>query len=147
MDDRDLALKIAWGFLGIPYKWGGNDPMAGFDCSGFIVEILKSTGHLARGVDMTADQLFEHYKLKRVSDPYAGCLVFYGDERLLTPVRHVEMCVDTRRSIGASGGGGDTVTVQDAIEADAYIKIRPFRGRGPVRAFCDPFLQRESVSL
>jgi len=28
------------------YLWGGDDPLAGFDCSGFVIEILKSVGIL-----------------------------------------------------------------------------------------------------
>jgi len=143
MEDRELALKVAWGFLGTPYRWGGNDPMAGFDCSGLIVEILRSTGHLARYEDLTAEGLWQKYRLKRVSDPYRGCLVFWGEDQLMA--KHVEMCVDEFRSIGASGGGGNTVTVQDAIEADAYVKVRPFRSRVPIRAFVDPFLVRVNL--
>jgi len=143
MEDRELALKVAWGFLGIPYRWGGNDPMAGFDCSGFIVEVLKSTGHLPRGVDLTANGLYQKFYLngKQIADPYGGCLVFWGDKvcGIMTQAYHVEMCVDCFRSIGASGGGGSTVTVQDAIEADAYIKVRPFSSRASICGFADPF--------
>lgn len=35
--DRASDLVVtAMGFLGVPYKWGGNTAETGFDCSGFV---------------------------------------------------------------------------------------------------------------
>lgn len=138
MEPRELALKIAWSFLGKPYRWGGNDPLGGFDCSGFIVEILKSTGHMRRGSDLTASGIWDTFDQYKVLDPYPGCLVFW--QNVNGAVIHVELCLDNIYSIGASGGGGSTMTMQDAIEQDAYIKIRPFNSRKPVKGFLDVFL-------
>ena len=45
---KNMAFEIAWHLLGTPYRWGGDDPILGFDCSGFIVEILKSVGVLLK---------------------------------------------------------------------------------------------------
>ena len=42
---RFYAYKLAWKYIGKFYKWGGDDP-SGFDCSGFVIEILKSVGIL-----------------------------------------------------------------------------------------------------
>ena len=47
MVKRELALKIAESLLWTPYKWGGDDP-SGLDCSGMMVEVLKSVGALPR---------------------------------------------------------------------------------------------------
>lgn len=33
----------ALGFLGVPYKWGGNDAETGVDCSGFVQTIYEQT--------------------------------------------------------------------------------------------------------
>ena len=38
-------LQTALAYLGTPYVWGGDDP-SGFDCSGFVIECLKSAGLL-----------------------------------------------------------------------------------------------------
>ena len=44
-------------------------------------------------------------------------------------------------NIGASGGGSKTITVQDAIRHNAFIKPRPWRSRKYVKGFVDPFDQ------
>lgn len=141
---REVALKIAWAFLGRPYVWGGDDPMAGFDCSGFVIEILKSVGLFPRRADTTAHGLFQMFSGPRGGktvpcDPYAGCLVFWhaeGSDR----IRHVEMMINENLSIGASGGGSRTRSRKDAIRENAYIKVRPVDFLDPeLYGFVDPF--------
>jgi len=141
MTRREIAVKIAWAFYGIPYRWGGDDPMAGFDCSGMIVEILKSVGLLPYHGDWTADGLFRKFREKWVSGPYAGCLVFWGDERK----HHIELCINPSLSIGAGGGRSTTTSLDSAIRYNAFIRVRPFRGRsGSPLSFVDPFLRDPS---
>ena len=133
MTPKEIALKVAWSKLGLPYIWGGDDPVAGFDCSGFVIECLKSAGKLPRQGDWTAAGLAKMFPI--VGDPYEGCLVFWG-----VPINHVELCFDDTYSIGASGGGSGTLTKTDAIRQNAYVKIRPFRTRSGIYGFVDPFL-------
>lgn len=133
MTNRELARDIAFHFLGKPYIWGGDDPMAGFDCSGFMIELLQSVGALPRKFDTTAAGLYQ--MLPHVSGPGLGHLVFWGN-----PIIHVEFCLGDKLAIGASGGGSGTITVGDAIRQNAYIKIRPFRSRPRIYGFADPFL-------
>jgi len=135
LTDRELALDYAWRFIGTFYSWGGDDP-SGFDCSGFVIEVLKSVGKLPRKGDWTAAGLYEHFKSVAVGEPREGCLVFWhaGDK-----IIHVEMCVDSERSLGASGGGSKTLTREDAIRDNAFIKMRPFASRTNIYGFVDPF--------
>uniref|UniRef100_A0A6M3JPN5 NlpC/P60 domain-containing protein n=1 Tax=viral metagenome TaxID=1070528 RepID=A0A6M3JPN5_9ZZZZ len=135
MTPREIALKVAWSHLGKPYLWGGDDPLAGFDCSGFAVEYCKSGGCLPRTGDWTANGLYERFKVVHI--PYEGCLVFWENSGRII---HVEICLDDIYAIGFSGGGSDTLTVQDAIKANAYCKVRPFRSRAGLYGFVDPFL-------
>lgn len=134
-----IAKKVAWQFLGLPYRWGGDDPMQGFDCSGFVIEVLKSVGILPRIGDWTAHGLWEMFGGKQVREPYEGCLVFWV--RRNGRVIHVEFCINHEFSIGASGGGGATITIEDAIQRNAYIKIRPFVTRPQIKGFLDPFME------
>jgi cell wall-associated NlpC family hydrolase len=120
----EIVLKTAWRFVGKPYFWGGDDPIKGFDCSGLIVELLKSVGIISRKADFTADGLYHLFKNNEVDIPFRGCLVFWGTKEKLT---HVEICIDEHHTIGASGGGSKTITEQDAIQQNAYIKVRPIR--------------------
>lgn len=136
MTPKEIAVKVAWSLYGTPYRWTGDDPMAGFDCSGFVIEVLKSAGRLPGPGDWTAKQLYPMFKA--VQDPTEGCLVFWG--KTADGIYHVEFCLDETFSIGASGGDEKTITEADAIKSNAYIKVRPFRNRPGIFGFNDPFL-------
>lgn len=139
MTKRDIALEVLKNQVDKPYKWGGNDPMEGFDCSGLVVEMLKSVGILGRNDDMTAHMLAQKFNDTDILEP--GNLVFYdwdGDGR----IDHVEIIVAIDEAgelytIGASGGGSNTNTEADARAQDAYIKIRPLQSG--YKKVVDPF--------
>ena len=134
--DLKLATKVAWKLYGLPYIWGGDDPMDGFDCSGLCVEILKSVGMLPRKGDWNANSFYELFKDK-IDHPSAGCLVFWGNGRKMT---HVEFCIDELHTMGASGGGSANMTREDAIRKNAFVKVRPIvGGRAEAKAIVDPF--------
>lgn len=134
-DRRSLALTYAWKWVGTFYSWGGDDP-AGFDCSGFVCEVLQSVGVLGRKTDFTAEGLRQLFAGKARATPVAGCLLFRGD-----PAVHVELVVatlgDVPLTIGASGGGSKTITKEDAIRDNAFVKLRPWSGAWS--ACVDPF--------
>jgi len=136
MDQRiEIAREIAMSYRGVPYKWGGDDP-SGFDCSGFVIEILKSVGLFPRGQDTTARGLFGRYG--EVSDGNdLGNLVFYGENTGM--IRHVEFCLGYGLAIGASGGGRSCVNMDTAIRLNAFIKIRPIKSRIGIIGYVDPF--------
>jgi len=136
--NREMAIKIAWNMWGIPYLWGGDDAVGGFDCSGMCIEILKSVGVLPRKGDWTANGLRNLFISKEVGFVWPGCLVFFGNEDLIT---HVEFAVSEDLCIGASGGGRRTLTWRDAVKQNAYIKVRPWATRGGVKSFADPFIE------
>ena len=145
---RLVAIDLAWRMYGTPYIWGGDDMIAGFDCSGMQVEILQSVGILPAG-DWTAATLAGRLMHHEVFLQAPGCLVFW--ETSQGYIRHVEMCIGNWLSIGASGGGKDIrdqfddngylvkTALQAAIEHNAFVKVRPIEGRGRIRGYFDPF--------
>ena len=133
---KAYMIDIAMRFLGKFYIWGGDDP-SGFDCSGFVIECLKSIGVLSRDGDWTAQTLWDLLQDRRTNIPTGGCLVFWKNNQ--GKVIHVEICLNDELSIGASGGGSRTLTIEDAIKQNAFIKVRPFRSRLNIAGFIDLF--------
>jgi cell wall-associated NlpC family hydrolase len=118
-------LKLyAMSFVGQRYKWGGDDPMAGWDCSGLVQELLAAMGKDPPG-DQTAQQLFEYFSdsLRGWRDhAEPGALVFYG--RSDADITHVAMLIDRDTIIEAGGGGPDVSDLEAAILKNAYIRCR-----------------------
>jgi len=132
-----MAEKVAWSLHGLPYRWGGDDPMEGFDCSGMCIEILKSVGILPRSGDWTAQMLYSKFEYAARFPPRLGCLAFWWNEAQ-TKIVHVEFCLDDKHTIGASGGGSGTTSEAAAAAQNAYIKVRPIRTKR-LAGYEDPF--------
>jgi cell wall-associated NlpC family hydrolase len=119
MDKIKLMTQIAMHYLGTFYSWGGDDP-SGFDCSGFVLELLQSVGLVYSKTDMTAEGL---HQLIEWCEPAEGVLAFRLDANHRAV--HVGYMIDAEHVIHASGGGSSVKTKEDAIRANAFIKIRP----------------------
>ena len=141
LHEKELRLAIidyASFFVGRPYRWGGDDPMEGFDCSGLAVEVLKSVGILRRGTDYTSQALYTKFKKYETGEPKKGSLVFYHNGRSNKRIIHVAIALDRVRVIEASGGGSRTKSLQDAVDQNAFIRIRTWKSRKNVAGFLDP---------
>lgn len=127
MTKRNIAVDLLKKFLGVPYKWSGNDTIGGFDCSGLVIEVLQSTGIMPRKEDHTADGLSRLYPETDILQ--AGVLVFYdwNNDGVMEHVEMVALVDDDGEifTIGASGGGSDTTTLQAASQSNAFVKLRP----------------------
>lgn len=137
----DIASNVAWSFHGTPYIWGGDDP-SGFDCSGFVIEILRSVGLIERSGDWTANDLSK--KFIETCSPDEGVLVCYynkaGDS-----IVHIEYSIGGGLTIGANGGNATTDSPLDASIQNAFIQVRPINwNRGRVK-LVDPFVHIRRV--
>lgn len=123
---RDLALDIWRAQLNEPYLWAGDDPLAGFDCSGLVNEGLKAAGILPRDGDWNADALSRKFRRILDAELKPGCLLFWNRGGTIGHVEIVHAIIGGQVfTIGASGGGSKTKTLEDAIAQNAYVKIRP----------------------
>lgn len=92
----------AMSLVGVPYRWGGNTPDAGFDCSGLVryvvgraasVDLPRTTGEMSsRGESVEPDEIA------------AGDLIFFNTTG--RPHSHVGIYVGKLRFVNAPSTGG-----------------------------------------
>lgn len=130
MSRVEIAVDYAKRFIGRPYIWGGSHPSLGYDCSGFVQEILASVGFDPKG-DQTAQTLFDHFqsidKITPIAKPETAAILFFGNST--RKITHVSFAIDELHMIEAGGGGSKTLTVKDAVKDEAFIRIRPIFNR------------------
>lgn len=104
---QNLVLN-AMGFMGIPYRFGGATPEAGFDCSGFVQYVFRQAAGLVlprssfeqirQGIVVARDEL------------QVGDLVFFNTMR--ATASHVGIYIGENRFIHAPSRG-KTVEIVD----------------------------------
>ena len=127
---KDLMLSYAISMVGLPYIWGGDSPLEGFDCSGLVIELLKAEGRFPVGDDTTAQGLYLYFKDQGFQSTGAaerGCLAFYG--KSVNEITHVAYCLDEKHVIEAAGGNHTTITPEIAKKQNAHVRIRQIRYR------------------
>lgn len=123
---------IAMGFLGVPYKFGGNSAETGFDCSGFVRAVFeKSVGKvLPRRAEEQADatQEIDRSELK------PGDLVFFNTMK--RAFSHVGIYVGEGKFIHSPRSGAQ-VRVEDMRQAYWQTRFNGAR-RVPLQGAVDP---------
>jgi len=99
--------------------------MTGFDCSGFVVELLQSCGQIKHKSDYTSQGLYDYFDHKGTHSGASsfGALVFYG--KSVTRISHVAFGLDSYRVAEYGGGGSATTDAQEAARVNAFGRIRP----------------------
>lgn len=123
----DYAMRL----VGLPYRWGGDDAVDGFDCSGMVVELLQSVGVLPAGFDSNAAGFWNFPAFQKVDAPRFGALAFFG----LPSVIHIGFCLNEALMLEAGGGGSKTTTKEAAAAANAYVRVRPIKTRKDLVGF------------
>ena len=90
------AVQFARRLLGVPYRWGGDSPSGGFDCSGFVRYVY---GHFGRSLPHSSYADFDLGRRVSRGSLRPGDLVFFDG------VGHVGMYVGGGRFIHAPHTG------------------------------------------
>lgn len=104
--------------LGVDYRYGGNSPESGFDCSGLVAHVFRE----AYGVDLPHNARAQSELGRRVSlsELRAGDLVFYNTQN--RPFSHVGIYLGDGRFVHAPKTG-------------AQVRVESIRGRYWMRRF------------
>ena len=96
------VLMRALGLVGTPYRYGGNTPQSGFDCSGLVTYVFRDM--LALNLPRTSRELAAMQGPKIEPQRLAaGDLVFFGNKG---NVWHVGIYVGEGRFVHAPSTGG-----------------------------------------
>ena len=95
----DIAIH-AMGLVGTPYRWGGNTPDSGFDCSGLIGYVFKAGAGVAP--PRTVAQLADFGEEVDDDEVRTGDLVIFGGRRPF----HAGIFVGEGRFVHAPSTGG-----------------------------------------
>lgn len=140
MTSKKVLYDLLMHQLGLPYKWGGSNPLDGFDCSGMVCFILQAFGIVPNKYRTTSQGLYNRMMKdgKGESEPMLGSLAFYGEGK--TKIKHVGIMLNNELMIEAAGGDSSTLFIQDAKKQNACVRIRPYHFRKDFICFATPQL-------
>lgn len=122
-DLRGPIAQLALSMVGVPYRYGGADPTAGFDCSGLVYYTYTSNGH---AVPRTSREQFSVSHKIPLAKAAEGDLLFFQDQEKLS---HVGIYLGEGQFVHAPSSGG-TVRVA-SIDAPYYQRHLVAVGRLP----------------
>jgi cell wall-associated NlpC family hydrolase len=114
---RHEIMRTAERFIGVPYKWGGDTTVSGFDCSGLTMVVYQ-----LNGLELPRTSL-EQWQAGRPVSEYemaAGDLVFFAT-RGGNKVSHVGIYLGGESFLHAPGRGN---TIQVASLSGDYFRSR-----------------------
>ena len=94
--------SYARSLIGVPYKYGGNSPDSGFDCSGFVGHVFKRSWGIS--LPRSAPQISRLGKPVKLAQLREGDLVFYDTNK--QAFSHVGIFLGDDRFIHAPSSGG-----------------------------------------
>lgn len=151
MKTRTKFLNAIRKVIGTRYRWGGQSPEDGFDCSGLILWGMNEAGMTVP--DMSANGLWLKYEPQRIDMKWAkpGCLMFYGDED--GDIDHVMVVLNVweygphfplMTLVGARGGDMLTIDAGTAYSKHAFVDtVIGDYWHTRYRGCADPFLEYE----
>ena len=102
-------VKIALGFIGVPYVWGGSSPGSGFDCSGLTWYVYAQAGITIPRNSRSQFQVGAFIPPDRLDALRQGDLVFFGTDADPARIHHVGIYVGDGNFIHAPQTGQDVM--------------------------------------
>jgi cell wall-associated NlpC family hydrolase len=103
------VLFRAIALVGTPYRWGGNTPDGGFDCSGLVDYIYRNAAGLALPHSSREMSQMNGQQVRQMTELVSGDLVFFASSG---GISHVGVYVGKGRFVHAPNSGG-TVRLDD----------------------------------
>jgi len=97
---RNKMIQIAKSTIGVPYKWGGNNPREGFDCSGLMRYVHINA--LGLNIPRTAAHQRDRSRTISYAQLQPGDMLFFKTGR---KTNHVGIYVGNRQFVHAPSGG------------------------------------------
>ena len=117
--DRDMgaiAARTAERFVGIPYRWGGENVVDGMDCSGFVRAVYNLCG---LSIPRTSREQFKTGESVAKEQLQDGDLVFFGSSE--EAINHVGIYVGNGRFVHAPRRGEE---IRVASVDESYFEKR-----------------------
>lgn len=117
--DRDMggiAARTAERFVGIPYRWGGDNVVEGMDCSGFVRAVYNLCGISIPRTSREQYRVGEPVTMEDLSD---GDLLFFGSDA--DKINHVGIYVGNGRFVHAPRRGEE---IKVSSVGDGYFEKR-----------------------
>jgi hypothetical protein len=124
--DRDMgaiAARTAERFVGIPYRWGGENVVDGMDCSGFVRAVYNLCG---LNIPRTSREQYRAGESVAKGDLQDGDLVFFGSSE--SSINHVGIYVGNGRFVHAPRRGEEirVASVDESYFEKRYVGARRY---------------------
>lgn len=127
---RDLLINNCLKYIGVPYVWGGESRAeGGFDCSGFVYNVLNDTG-LKVG-RKTAQGYYVKFQGSPCDVQTRGALLFFG--KSTSSITHVAISDGHGKMYESIGSKKNNKT-----NPGKGVTLSSIRRRGDLVAVCDP---------
>src|SRR5260363_207634 len=98
--NEEISL-FAMSLVDVPYRWGGNTPESGFDCSGLVRYVIERAAHI--NLPRTAREMSAQGKRITPDQVAPGDLIFFNTNG--HPNSHVGIYVGHHRFVNAPSSG------------------------------------------
>ncbi|HWU20086.1 MAG TPA: transglycosylase SLT domain-containing protein, partial [Nocardioides sp.] len=122
-------------YLGVPYVWGGTDPLKGMDCSAFVQRVYGDLGYSLPRV--SSEQATKGTAVASLAEAQAGDILAFG-----SPVHHVAIYLGGGKMIEEPHTGSEC-RISDVYETPTHIRrilgsVAPDAASSPTAATSTP---------